>query len=113
MRILKAALDLVLVAYIVLAVLLLTTVLNENTIFNISSEAQVLILYKALAGIGAAIMALKLLVNHLYISGIRHDQYRADLKINELKADLYEKRQAFRSNSIKQPKVREMAEVDI
>ncbi|MCC9136487.1 hypothetical protein ACFSKU_06510 [Pontibacter silvestris] len=113
MKILKAALDLILVAYIVFAVLLLATVLNENTIFNVSSENQVLVLYKVLVGVGAGIMLLKLLVNYLYITGIRHEQHRADLKINELKADLYEKRQAFRSNSIKQPEAREAVEVDI
>jgi hypothetical protein len=46
-------------------------------------------------------MLVKLLVNHLYITGIKREQYRAQLKINDLKFSLYEKRQEFRSNTYK------------
>ena len=99
MKALKAFLDFLVISYIVFTVLLLTTVLNENTILNIHTEEQVLLLYKAIVAIGGVIMFARLLANHLYVADLKHEQHLAQLKINGLKADLYEKRQEFRSNS--------------
>ncbi|MCC9168356.1 hypothetical protein [Pontibacter harenae] len=107
MKALKTIFDLVVLGYIVFTVLLLTTILNENTIFNISSEEQVLLLYKILGAVGACIMLARLLVNNMYIASLKHDQYRANLKINGLKADLYEKRQEFRYTRPRQAKAQE------
>ena len=101
MKALKAILELFVIGYVVFTALLLATVLNENTIFNIQTEAQVLLLYKALVAVGGVLMFAKLLVTRLYVADLKHEQHLAQLKINELKADLYEKRQEFRSNSYK------------
>ena len=109
MKALKAILDFLVLAYIVFTVLLLTGVINENTIFQISTEEQVLTLYKVIVAAGGVLMFSKLLVSRLYIADLKHEQHLAQLKINELKADLYEKRQEFRSNSYKQAKTEEAA----
>lgn len=101
MKALKTILELFVIGYVVFTVLLLATVLNENTIFNIKTEEQVLLLYKAIVAVGGVLMLAKLLVTRLYVADLKYEQHLAQLKINELKADLYEKRQAFRSNSYK------------
>ncbi|PRY07878.1 hypothetical protein CLV24_12268 [Pontibacter ummariensis] len=111
MRALKAILDLLVLAYVVFTVLLLTSVLNENTIFNISTENQVLDLYKIIAAVGGVLMLARLLVSRVHVAGLKHEQHMAQLKINELKADLYEKRQEFRSNNYQRAQVEEKAEV--
>ncbi|WP_299826162.1 hypothetical protein [uncultured Pontibacter sp.] len=99
MRALKSILRLFVIGYIVFTVLLLTTILNENTVFDIRTEEQVLLLYKTLVAVGGVLMLAKVVVNRLYIADLKHEQHLAQLKINELKADLYEKRQEFRSNN--------------
>ncbi|GAB3534231.1 hypothetical protein GCM10027443_20960 [Pontibacter brevis] len=110
MKALKAILDLSVLAYTVFIVLLLTTVLNENTIFDITSENQALTLYKILAAAGCLLMLVRLLANHLHIADMKYDRHQAQLKINELKVDLYEKRQAFRSSSYKKAQPKEEAD---
>ncbi|WP_347157819.1 hypothetical protein [Pontibacter chitinilyticus] len=107
MRALNVFLNVVTLAYVVLAILLLTSLMKENFMFNVSTEAQVLAFYKMLLGVGAGIFVAKLVVSSLYIAGIRYEQHQAQLKINELKADLYEKRQDFRNNSHKQARASE------
>ncbi|WP_242920766.1 hypothetical protein [Pontibacter liquoris] len=107
MKTLNAILNVVVLAYVVLAILLLTTAVKESDLFDITTPQQVLSFYKILLAVGGGIMLTKLLVNSLYISGIRYEQHQAQLKINELKADLYEKRQEFRSNSYKQARATE------
>lgn len=101
MKALKVFLNFVSLVYIVFTLLLLTAVLNENTIININTEEEVLTLYKAIVAIGGVILFAKLTVDYLYVADLKHEQHLAQLKINELKADLYEKRQEFRSNSYK------------
>lgn len=110
MKALKAVLDLSVLAYTVFIVLLLTTVLNENTLFDIDSENQALTLYKILAAAGCVLMLIRLLANHLHIADMKYDRHQAQLKINNLKADLYDKRQEFRSNKNKDAKAKEEAE---
>lgn len=107
MKGLKAIFDVVVVAYVVFIIFLLASVLEVETLFKVSTEAQVLHIYRILMAAGAGIMLVKLLVNNLYIADIKRKQHLAQLKINDLKADLYEKRQAFRSNSYKQARVEE------
>lgn len=110
MKALKAILDLSVLAYIVFIVLLLTTVLNENTLLEIDSENQALLLYKLLVSAGCVLMLVRLLANHLHIADMKYDRHQAQLKINNLKADLYEKRQEFRSNRNKNVRSEEEAE---
>ncbi|MBC5994688.1 hypothetical protein [Pontibacter cellulosilyticus] len=102
MRALKATLGFLILVYVIFTALLLTAILNEHTIFNIRTEEQILTMYKALVAIGGVLMLARLLVTRLYIADMKYDRHMAQLKINELKADLYEKRQAFRSNSYKE-----------
>ena len=111
MKALKAILDLSVLAYTIFIVLLLTSVLDENTIFEIDSENQALTLYKILVSAGILLMLARLLANHLHIADLKYDRHRAQLKINNLKADLYEKRQAFRSNRNKGSFSEEEAEI--
>ena len=99
MKALKAVLDLSVLAYTVFIVLLLTTVLDENTILNTATDNQALTLYKILIAAGCVLMLARLLANHVHIADMKYDRHQAQLKINELKADLYDKRQEFRSNS--------------
>ncbi|WP_242929410.1 hypothetical protein [Pontibacter vulgaris] len=99
MKAIKTIFDVLVVAFVLFTALLLTAVLDENEIFRITSEIQRLNLYMLLVAAGSGLAIVKLLVNKLYINAVKHDLHMAQLKINELKADLYEKRQAFRSNS--------------
>ncbi|MBF9255185.1 hypothetical protein I2I11_17945 [Pontibacter sp. 172403-2] len=107
MKALKAVLDVVVLAYIAFTILLLTSVIEVEAMFEVSAGAEVLDIYKMLVAAGAGLMLVKLLVTNLYIADISRALYLAQLKINNLKADLYEKRQAFRSNSYKQAHVEE------
>ncbi len=99
MKAIKTIFDVLVVAFVLFTTLLLTAVLDENEIFSITSEIQRLNLYMLLVATGSGLAIIKLLINKLYINAIQHDLHMAQLKVNELKADLYEKRQAFRSNS--------------
>jgi len=104
MKALKTFLDVVVIGYVIFLVLLLSTILKEQVIADISSGEQLLEFYKIVGAIGAGIMLARLLVSNLYIASIKHEQHLANLKINGLKADLYEKRQEFRHIRQEQPK---------
>lgn len=100
MRILKATLEFFILAYVVFTVLLLSGAIDENTIITINnSSQQPLQLYKAIVAIGGVLLLAKMLANRVHVADLTYAQHQAQLKINELKADLYEKRQEFRSNS--------------
>ena len=101
MRAFKAFLGFLVIAYVIFTVLVLTSALNVEAVFNVQTEDQALTMYKVLVAIGGVLMLARLLITRLYIADIKHDRHMAQLKINRLKADLYEKRQAFRSNSYK------------
>jgi len=107
MKVLKAVLDVVVLAYFVFTIFLLTSVIEVEAMFEVSAGTEVLDIYKMLVAGSAGLMLVKLLVTNLYIADISRAQHLAQLKINNLKADLYEKRQAFRSNSYKQARVEE------
>ena len=98
MRALKATLGVLVLAYVIFVALMLSSVLNMQAIFNIHTKEQTLAMYKIVVAIGTVLMLARLLVTKLYIADMKHDRHIAQLKINGLKADLYEKRQEFRSN---------------
>lgn len=111
MKALKVILDVLVVGYVILTVLLLAGAIDENAILdNVNAGDQALILYKILVAIGAVVMLARVLMSSLYIADMKHDRYRAQLKINQLKANLYEKRQAFRSSSYKEAPAKKEAE---
>lgn len=101
MKTLKAFLDVVVIGYIIFTVLLLAGAIDENAILDPDVKDQALTLYKILVAGGGILLLARVLMSSLYVAEMQHDRYRAQLKINELKASLYEKRQAFRSNSYK------------
>lgn len=102
MKVLNTLLNVLIVAFTVFVVLLIAGIADEKAIVEIETEAQVLWLYKILAATGGGLLLLKILVSALYIATLKHETFKAQLKINDLKVDLYEKRQEFRSNSQKQ-----------
>ncbi|RIJ37232.1 hypothetical protein [Pontibacter oryzae] len=111
MKALKALLDVLVIGYVIFTVLLLAGAINENAILNTTAEEQALTLYKILVAVGGVMLLARLLMSSVYIADMKHEKYRAQLKINELKANLYEKRQAFRSNSYKKALTEEEVEV--
>lgn len=111
MKALKALLDVLVIGYVIFTVLLLAGAINENAILNTTAEEQALTLYKILVAVGGVMLLARLLMSSVYIADMKHEKYRAQLKINELKANLYEKRQAFRSNSYKKAPTGEEVEV--
>lgn len=111
MKALKALLDVLVIGYVIFTVLLLAGAINENAILNTTAEEQALTLYKILVAVGGVMLLARLLMSSVYIADMKHEKYRAQLKINELKANLYEKRQAFRSNSYKKAPAEEEVEV--
>ncbi|WP_276499820.1 hypothetical protein [Pontibacter litorisediminis] len=102
MKALKALLDVLVFGYIIFTVLLLIGAIDENAILETNAEDRILTLYKALVAIGGVVMLARVLMSSIYVADLKHEQYRAELKINNLKATLYERRQAFRSNSYKE-----------
>ncbi|MDO6392464.1 hypothetical protein Q4E40_20180 [Pontibacter sp. BT731] len=102
MKELKTLSDVVVFCYAVFIALLLTNLLDHKAIFEIATEEQALALYKALGAVGAGLMLVKLLIGKLYITSLKYDRHMAQVKINELKADLYERKQEYRSNSYKE-----------
>jgi hypothetical protein len=109
MKELKTLSDVVVFCYAVFIALLLTNLLDHKAIFEIATEEQALALYKALGAVGAGLMLVKLLIGKLYITSLKYDRHMAQVKINELKADLYERKQEYRSNSYKESVRMEMA----
>ncbi|WP_187264769.1 hypothetical protein [Pontibacter beigongshangensis] len=97
MKALKTILDLVVIAYVLMVILLLTSLLDAATFFNLSSEAQLHSLYKVLLGTGSVLLLARLWLGWLIMADKQHNLHKAQLKINELKAELYEKRQAYRN----------------
>lgn len=108
MKVLNTLLNVLVVTFTVFVVFLIAGIADEKAIFEIETEAQVLWLYKIMAAIGGGLLLLKVMVSSLYIANLKYETFRAQLKINDLKADLYEKRQEFRSNSYKQQQVPEL-----
>lgn len=108
MKGLKTLSDVVVFCYALFIALLLTNLLDQNAIFEISTEEQTLTLYKTLGALGASLMLVKLLIGKLYITSLKYDRHMAQVKINELKADLYERKQAFRSNSYRESHMERM-----
>lgn len=102
MKVLNTLLNVLVVAFTIFVVLLVAGIADEKAIFEIETEIQVLWLYKIIATTGGGLLLLKTLVSSLYIATLKHESFKAQLKINDLKVDLYEKRQEFRSNSYKQ-----------
>ncbi|MDX5420335.1 MAG: hypothetical protein LPK09_14065 [Hymenobacteraceae bacterium] len=109
MKGLKTLSDVVVFCYAMFIALLLTNLLDHKTIFEITTEEQTLTLYKVLGAVGAGLMLVKLLIGKLYITSLKYDRHMAQVKINELKADLYERKQAYRSNSYRESARMEMA----
>lgn len=109
MKELKTLTDVVVFCYVLFLALLLTNLLDQNALFEITTEEQTLTLYKTLGAIGAGLMLVKLFVGKLYITSLKYDRHMAQVKINELKADLYERKQAYRSNSYRESARVEMA----
>lgn len=112
MKVLNTLLNVLVIAFTVFVVLLIAGIADQRAIFEVQTETQALWLYKILAAAGGGLLLLKILVSSLYIASLKHESFKAQLKINDLKVDLYEKRQEFRSNSYKQ-QVPEMAEAEI
>ncbi|MER2998126.1 hypothetical protein [Pontibacter populi] len=112
MRILNTLFNIVAVAYALTLVLLLTAIVAESAIFtSVRTEAQVLVLYKALAGAGAGMLLVKVVLSSLYSGNLRYENHIAQLKVNDLKVELYERRQEFRSNNFRTPITEERLEV--
>src|SRR5690606_9172712 len=109
MKELKTLSDVIVFCYAVFIALLLSNLLDHKTIFEIATEEQALTLYKTLGAVGAGLMLVKLLIGKLYITSLKYDRHMAQVKINELKADLYERKQEYRSNSYKESVRMEMA----
>ncbi len=102
MRILNTLFNIVAVAYTLTLVLMLTGIVSESAIFSqVKTEAQVLILYKVLAGAGALMLISKVVLSSLYSGNLRYENHISQLKINDLKVEIYERRQEFRSNNFK------------
>ncbi|TPE45139.1 hypothetical protein [Pontibacter mangrovi] len=102
MKACKALLDVLVFGYIIFTVLLLAGAIDENTILDTNAQDEVLTLYRALVATGGVVMLARVLMSSIYVADLQHEKYRAELKINNLKATLYEKRQAFRSNNYKE-----------
>ena len=112
MRILNTLFNIVAVAYALTLVLLLTAIVAESAIFtSVKTETQVLVLYKALAGTGAGLLLVKVVLSSLYSGNLRYENHIAQLKVNDLKVELYERRQEFRSNNFRTPITEERLEV--
>lgn len=109
MKELKTLSDVIVFCYALFIALLLTNLLDHKILFEITTEEQALTLYKTLGAVGAGLMLVKLLIGKLYITSLKYDRHMAQVKINELKADLYERKQAYRSNSYKESVQMEMA----
>ncbi|TXK36667.1 hypothetical protein FVR03_17180 [Pontibacter qinzhouensis] len=99
MKALKIILDLVVIAYVIVIFLLLTTLLDAAIFFNLSTGAQLQSLYKILLSAGAALLLARLWLGWLIVADKQHHLHKAQLKINELKAELYERRQAYRNKN--------------
>lgn len=111
MRILNTLFNIVAVAYALTLALVLTAIVAESAIFEqVKTEAQILVLYKTLAGIGAGMLLVKVLLSSLYSGNLRYENHITQLKVNDLKVELYERRQEFRSKNFRTPIAEERLE---
>ncbi|MBB6612982.1 hypothetical protein H7F15_18215 [Pontibacter sp. Tf4] len=112
MRILNTLFNIVAVAYALTLALVLTNAVSESAIFTqVKTDAQILQLYKILGGVGAALLLVKVVLSSLYSGNLRYENHIAQLKVNDLKVELYERRQEFRSNNFRTPIAEERLEV--
>lgn len=112
MRILNTLLNIVAVAYALTLALVVTNIVAESAIFTqVTTEARVLQLYKILAASGAALLLVKVVFSTLYSGNLRYENHIAQLKVNDLKVELYERRQEFRNNNFKTPVTEERLEI--
>ena len=111
MRILNTLFNIVAVAYALTLALVLTAIVTESAILNqAQTDAQILLFYKTFAGIGAGMLLVKVLLSSLYSGNLRYENHIANLKLNDLKVELYERRQEFRSNNFRTPITEERLE---
>ena len=111
MRILNTLFNIVAVAFALTLALVLTAIVTESAIFtSVRTDAQILVLYKALAGVGAGMLVLKVVLGSLYAANLRYENHITQLKLNDLKVELYERRQEFRSNNFRTPITEERLE---
>lgn len=102
MKVLNTLLNVLVITATIFVVLLVAGIANEKTIFEIQTETEVLWLYKIIAASYGGLMLLKIMVSSLYVANLKHEAFKAQRKINDLKVILYEERQEFRSNNYKQ-----------
>ncbi|NEM99649.1 hypothetical protein [Pontibacter burrus] len=108
MRILNTLFNIVAVAYALTLTLVVTGLVAESAIFTrVRSEADILLLYKTFAGVGAFLLLVKVVLSTLYSGNLRYENHIAQLKVNDLKVELYERRQEFRNNNFKTPATEE------
>ena len=111
MRILNTLFNIVAVAYALTLALVLTAIVSESAIFNqVQTDTQVLQFYKIFAGVGAGMLLVKVVLSSLYSGNLRYENHITQLKINDLKVELYERRQEFRSNNFRTPITEERLE---
>lgn len=101
MKVLNTLLNVLVIAFTLFVILLVAGVVDEKTMFDIRTEIQAMWLYKIIASAGGGLMLLKILISSLYVANLKHESFKAQRKINDLKVVLYEERQEFRSNSYK------------
>ena len=102
MKILNTLFNIVAVAYALTLALILTAIVTESAIFtSVRTDAQILQLYKVLAGVGAAMLLIKVVISSLYAANLRYENHITQLKLNDLKVELYERRQEFRNNNFR------------
>ena len=92
MEALKRILNILSGLFVLLALLIIFDILNRTyfiTTFNLVNLEGT---YRALLLVAVVLLALQLLVHALHAASLKADNRRANLKINELKADLYDKR---------------------
>jgi hypothetical protein len=107
MKVLNTLLNVLVVSFTLFVILLVAGIINEKTIFNI----QTIWLYKTIALAGGGLMLLKILISSLYVANLKHESFKAQRKINNLKVVLYEERLESKSSSYKkQMPYLEMAE---
>ena len=92
MEALKRILNILSGLFLLLALLIIFDILNRTyfiTTFNLVNLEGT---YRALLLVAVVLLALQLLVHALHTASLKADIRRCNLKINELKADLYDKR---------------------
>lgn len=92
----KKIVNILAISYLIFAALIVFNILNRSFFINLFNQQNLEGFYTVLFMIGCVLLLLELVTEALYIRSLKRENQLAQLKINELKAKLYDQKLEYR-----------------